>query len=142
MARDCKDALLTAGDLSSSWSYIYARRASDLSYYRFRSYKTAWNTFEIHRRTPESLTMIGRGLLANPISHITASVVGSQLTFITDRTTEVTDAAVDNPGDWYPERCVETAFECYDTPAPSGPAHRVLGSGIVNSRAIVRGASW
>lgn len=56
----------------------------------------------------------------------------------------VTDATFPGPGDWrvhtpYPT-FYETAFECYDAPAPSGIAHPVIGSGIINSRAIVRGA--
>lgn len=61
---------------------------------------------------------------------------------------QVTDSVYSDPGDWrvqvqYPSLAWETAFECYDAPAPSGPKHRVIGSGIVNSRAIVRGGhAW
>ena len=54
----------------------------------------------------------------------------------------VTDSAIQSAGDWSAQLAMsETAFECYDAPAPSGIANRVIGSGVINSRAIVRGAA-
>ena len=52
----------------------------------------------------------------------------------------VTDSVYSGPGDWV-SGFGESLFECYDAPAPSGPKHRVIGSGIVNARRIVRGAA-
>lgn len=140
MARSCKDARLSfsaSGGGRFDRAYAYGREVGATNY-ATAGFLSGGNIF----RSVDGV----RTTLVTVYSAVNSSYLDVVGTSIKSSFASVTDSVIATPGDWRvgsegTRQVTEVSFECYDAPAPSGPAHPVIGSGIVNSRAIVRGAA-
>jgi len=144
MLRSCTDARIDGFPTATAEGWLYGRHSGS-TYYAFgRTIVMGSSYLELRRVINGSITQLSSYLLGGSIERPAAlTCEGTAITGMWQSTNYgVTDSAIQSAGDWSAQLAMsETAFECYDAPAPSGPAHRVIGSGIVNSLAIVRGAA-
>lgn len=151
MARNCKDGYIK-DDPQGSWGRFYGTYDGLVARSQDGSLPRSCYSFGMDTSLYEVLSRYdsagGRTQLARLTTSIgvvcayTLTAVGSAIEGKGSRTLSVTDATFADAGDWRVKPPVlEAEFMCYDAPAPSGPKHRVIGSGIVNSHAIVRGAA-